>query len=102
MRSRSTGRHIILILILAAAAALFFLIGPLHMFSIPAEANSAQTVYETYVVEEGDTLWSIADDHLCEAYPDCSSYMEELKRANNLSGAAIYTDELLLIPADAE
>ncbi|MGI6002011.1 MAG: LysM peptidoglycan-binding domain-containing protein [Lachnospiraceae bacterium] len=99
---RSIGRNLIYIVVLAALTALLLLANPFHLFSIPAAADNAQSSYETYAVEEGDTLWSIADEHLCDAYPDHNAYIAEVRRANNMNNSNIYEHELLLIPVEAK
>ena len=91
---RSIGRNLIYIVVLAALTALLLLADPFHLFSIPAAADNA--------VEEGDTLWSIADEHLCDAYPDHNAYIAEVRRANNMNNSNIYEHELLLIPVEAK
>ncbi len=64
--------------------------------------SNAGTVqkYNTYNVREGDTLWSIADEHLSESQ-DIRVLIHDIKVANNLNGSAIYPNQVLQIPLSA-
>ena len=53
----------------------------------------------TYVVEEGDTLWSIAGT--IGAGRDPRVVVEAIARANGIAGATVVPGEALVIPADA-
>lgn len=48
-----------------------------------------QKYYTSIRIEDGETLWSIADRYGKEAGIDTACYMEELKRMNGLSGDEI-------------
>ena len=61
------------------------------MLIIPAEAQNLSTgnrVYKQIMVEEGDTLWSIAVEYKPQ---DCSieEYIAELKKLNAINGDTI-------------
>ena len=66
-----------------------------------ASEASVQTTYTTYVVQRGDSLWSIADAHLGGSFSSHSDYMREVRRANALKGNDLYEGQLLAIPYQA-
>lgn len=44
------------------------------------------TLYTSYEVKKGETLWSIAADNLDQSgYEDITAYIDEIKQINNLS-----------------
>ncbi len=54
--------------------------------------------YTNVTVEEGDTLWSIAENNIdYEHYEDIYDYMNELRRMNNMSSDKIYAGENLIV-----
>lgn len=49
-------------------------------------------------VEEGDTLWSIAEEHHSEYYNSTWEYVEAIKECNGLSGDMIKAGSYLMVP----
>lgn len=44
-----------------------------------------QTLYTSYEIKAGDTLWSLAEEHLEESgYDDIRAYIEEIKAINHI------------------
>lgn len=56
--------------------------------------------YESVLVYEGDSVWSIAKDHLKNADEEqLTSYVEEIKEINNISQEGmIYAGRYLILP----
>ena len=78
-------------LLAAVAAVLFLGLG----LALAARGNS-DTGYTTFVVQPGDTLWSIAS----ERYPgdDVRSRVQDIEQANALPGPAIKVGQTLKLP----
>ncbi len=53
--------------------------------------------YELYKVREGDTLWSIADEHLVESQ-DIRVLIHDIKVANSMPSSSIFPNQVLQIP----
>ena len=55
------------------------------------------TKYTSVKVMAGDTLWAIAEEYMPSGY-DTTSYIEEVKRINNLTEDTIHAGAYLVIP----
>ncbi|MCT4593630.1 MAG: LysM peptidoglycan-binding domain-containing protein [Anaeromicrobium sp.] len=65
---------------------------PADKFSIDKRRNStfrSNTLYDTYTVKSGDTLWSISRE--------MNMVMDELRGLNGLTGDTIYVNQILRI-----
>ena len=94
MRTQSTPSRV---LVLLAALVLGVL---LLLATASAATGTSEAVPdpETYVVQEGDTLWSIAET----AYPgdvDVRRAVHDIKEINDLANAGLMLGQVLLIPA---
>lgn len=69
-----------------------------------AVAQNRNTVkyYTTVQVEAGDSLWTIAGEHITPEYDDMDDYIEEIKSINGISGNLIQQGSYLNIPYYAE
>lgn len=56
--------------------------------------------YESYIIQSGDTLWSIAVDCTPENR-DCRNTIDEIKEVNGI-GNDIYTGQVICVPVYAE
>ncbi len=63
---------------------------------------SANPSHEKYFVcidvEEGDTLWTIADTYITEEYASVDEYVDEVKSINQLNNDKIYDGATLIVP----
>ncbi|MFC0214709.1 LysM peptidoglycan-binding domain-containing protein [Paenibacillus chartarius] len=55
------------------------------------------TTDQTVIVEQGDTLWDIAQEHAPKGM-DVRSYIERIKRVNQLNGSSLKVGQQLLLP----
>lgn len=62
--------------------------------SKPAVAAKSQT---TIIVEQGDTLWDIAQAHAPKG-TNVRNYQEQVKRLNHLNGVTLRVGQRLLLP----
>ncbi len=85
--------------------ALFFLIViigvKLNCFSVESDAIDVRTSYKYYTsvqVQDGDSLWSIADQYLTSEYCSHETYVQELIAINHLSDTTIHAGKYLTVP----
>lgn len=87
--------------IAAAALIIGFLI--ILVTAEPANADGtyegARYKYYTSVyVEQGDSLWSIAEEHWTKEYSDICVYIQEIKQLNQITSDTIQSGTYLCIP----
>ena len=61
-------------------------------------ATSNLKHYKCITIEEGDTLWTIAEENYSEEYDSYEDYIDEVKFINNLTNDKIYNGATLVIP----
>lgn len=74
---------------------LFLLLSAVFIFLQAAAANTAPQ--EIYVVQSGDSLWSIARSH-APAQMDVRVYVQQLRQLNDLRQSVIHVGEVLTLP----
>lgn len=92
MRKRLTIFSIFLILLL-------FGIVLLSVFSVNAQDKNKQDYkyFKSIVIEEGDSLWSIANEYISEEYKGIEDYIKELKSMNGLNSDTIHAGQNLIV-----
>lgn len=54
--------------------------------------------YTSVRIEQGDTLWSIANHYMGPEYQDIQEYIAEIKRLNKLGPDEIHSGQYLTVP----
>lgn len=57
-----------------------------------------QKYYTSVEVEEGDTLWGIAEDYMTEEYKDKDIFIDEVCEMNHITGNVIRTGTTIMVP----
>ena len=73
-----------------------FLSGAIRTQAAPSEISCKY--YTSIEVQSGDTLWSIASDHITEEYRDMNAYIDEVCSINKISQDEIHAGQYLTIP----
>lgn len=73
-----------------------FLSGAIRTQAAPSEISCKY--YTSIEVQSGDTLWSIASDHITEEYHDMNAYIDEVCSINKISQDEIHAGQYLTIP----
>ena len=60
-------------------------------------SGSSMTVYETVIVQPGDTLWDIAESY-AKPNTDIRSFVHEIEELNSINGGNIYAGQEINIP----
>ena len=63
-----------------------------------SSSNSSKKYYKCITIEEGDTLWDIANEYKTEEYASTQAYIDEVLAMNNLNTDVIVDGTNLLIP----
>lgn len=61
------------------------------------DAYAATGTYQTVEVVNGDTLWSIASQHIVKGQ-DIREYIDGIKRLNHLKTSTLHEGQMLLLP----
>lgn len=59
---------------------------------------SRQKYYTSVDIEEGDTLWGIAEEYMTEEYEDRDAFIDEVCEMNHITGNMIRTGSTILVP----
>ena len=63
----------------------------------PATDIPQYKYYKSITIEQGDSLWSIANEYRTDAYKSAQEYIDEVKQINGLSSETIHAGQHLLI-----
>ncbi len=61
-------------------------------------STSNQKYFVCLEINEGDTLWSIAETYISEEYSSTDEYVAEIKKLNNLTSDKIFCGATLVVP----
>ncbi|MCR4955867.1 MAG: LysM peptidoglycan-binding domain-containing protein [Lachnospiraceae bacterium] len=65
-------------------------------------SNTGHYVYESILVEQGDSLWTIAKEHICTNDYSIDNYIREVKELNQLSEDDMNAGDYIVIPVYRE
>lgn len=92
----------------ACMTGLFMMIFGLSVFSMTAKADTNEYAnmnkyYESHLIQQGETLWSIAEANMDDAhYDSVRDYIDEVKEVNGFTGDKLQSGNYILIPYFAE
>ena len=95
-------------MIFAGMTAVFVMIFGLSVFSMTAKADTNEYAnmnkyYESHLIQQGETLWSIAEANMDDAhYDSVKDYIDEVKEVNGFTGDKLQSGNYILIPYFAE
>ena len=69
----------------AFIAAVIILCGTIHIFASSGDSRPYNKYYTSVRVEEGDTVWSIADRYIADSQVSKRAYVDEICRLNSLT-----------------
>lgn len=77
------------------------LVGSAILSAGRSEAAQEQPSFKYYTsiqIQPGDTLWSIASDHMSPEYGSVQEYIEEVKFLNQIGPDDIHAGQFLTVP----
>lgn len=78
---------------------LFFFIFSSNILNVSADNHLKKEKLVTSIrVEKGDTLWSIAKEHMTKEYKDLNDYINEIKHTNGLYSDTIHEGRYIIVP----
>lgn len=89
-------------LLIAAVILLYILNVAFGLNNIKGDVDAAGKGYITVTVHNEDTLWSIADTYMNDAYYSHETFIDEVVEINDLDGSRIYAGEQIMIPVIAD
>ncbi len=71
------------------------------VFNVTTSAHNTydtETVYTNHYINDGDTLWDIANENYTPEYGSFKEYLNEIRSLNHLTSDVIHAGEYLVIP----
>ncbi len=65
---------------------------------IAEKSPSKEKLVTSVKIEQGDSLWSIAETYMTEEYSDIYTYIDEIKRSNGLTSDVIHEGAYIIVP----
>ena len=101
MKQKKLVKGTLLILAIAAAIALLAVLPSVHSADeaemAACSVTKAEICYESYEVQQNDTLWKIAEQYAASYGSSVDAYVKLLRDINHLSGDRIITGQRLIV-----
>ena len=100
-KKQAIKRQVLLaaVMFLTILATVFVITNCLKANQVKASSAKEETIYyKTIQVEEGDTLWTLADQYMGNSSFDKQQYIDEVKEINHLTDDTIESGAYLMIP----
>jgi hypothetical protein len=98
-RERELRRHILIFTVSAAVAIILTIAG--GSLISRAQEPGTPVFYKYYTsirIDEGDTLWSLADSYADENFKSREAFIQEVVRTNHLLDETICEGDYLIVP----
>ena len=83
--------------VVAFIAAVIILCGTIHIFASSTDSRPYNKYYTSVRVEEGDTVWSIADRYIADSQVSKRDYVDEICRLNSLTGGNVRSGDYIVV-----
>ena len=82
---------------MAVVAFVIILCGSIHIFASSTDNRPYNKYYTSVRVEDGDTVWSIADKYIDGYAIDKRDYVDEVCKLNNLSDGQVNSGDYIVV-----
>lgn len=83
--------------VVAFIAAVIILCGTIHIFASSTDSRPYNKYYTSVRVEEGDTVWSIADRYITDSQVSKRDYVDEVCRLNSLTDGSVRSGDYIVV-----
>lgn len=98
-RRKQVRRNLLLLLIsLLFIISIAFYASSFFSVASGLENQLSYKYYKSIQISKGDTLWSIAKEHMDEHYTNTIEYIQEIKKMNSLKTDNIVSGNHIIIP----
>ena len=81
----------------AFIAVVIILCGTIHIFASSGDSRLYNKYYTSVRVEEGDTVWSIADRYITDSQVSKRAYVDEICRLNSLTDGNVRSGDYIVV-----
>lgn len=97
-RRQSNNIKSFITIIVVALLFIYLLHTAFKSTNVQGDINQPDKGYISIVIDTGDTLWSIANEHMDTDYYTYKTFIDELIKVNQIKDTKIYAGEELLVP----
>lgn len=83
--------------VVAFIAAVIILCGTIHIFASSTDSRPYNKYYTSVRVEDGDTVWSIADRYITDSQVSKRDYVDEVCRLNSLTDGNVRSGDYIVV-----
>ena len=83
--------------VIAFIAAVIILCGTIHIFASSTDSRPYNKYYTSVRVEDGDTVWSIADRYITDSQVSKRDYVDEVCRLNSLTDGNVRSGDYIVV-----
>ena len=96
-RAVKMQKRIIFITLVTIASLIILLGSSIHALARSNDNRPVNKYYTSITVEDGDTLWDIADEYISGYNVDKAEYVNEISELNNLSDGNIHAGQSIVV-----
>lgn len=96
-RTVKLQKRVIFITLVTIVSLIILLGSSIHALASSNDNHPVNKYYTSITVEDGDTLWDIADEYISGYNVDKADYVNEISELNNLSDGNIHAGQSIVV-----
>ena len=96
-RTIKMQKRVIFITLVTIVSLIILLGSSIHALASSNDNRPVNKYYTSITVEDGDTLWDIADEYISGYNVDKTDYVNEISELNNLSDGNIHAGQSIVV-----